>query len=161
MGWTKRQIVETAFEEIGLASYAFDLQPEQLQSALRRLDAMMGTWSGDRIHIGYSLPGDPSGSNLDDDSGIGETDVEAVYTNLAIALAGRFGRPVSADLNKRANAAKRQVIARTAVVPQAVTDPRKVPAGAGNKKWNWGFGPFLGIPTQPLTDGDGPEIEVQ
>ena len=40
MGWTKRQFVTQAFEEIGLASYVFDLTPEQLQSALRRLDAM-------------------------------------------------------------------------------------------------------------------------
>ena len=29
MGWTKREYVEQAFEEIGLASYVFDLTPEQ------------------------------------------------------------------------------------------------------------------------------------
>ena len=31
MGWTKRQFIEQAFDEIGLASYAFDLGPEQMQ----------------------------------------------------------------------------------------------------------------------------------
>ena len=41
MGYSKRQFVAAAFEEIGLASYAFDLQPQQFESALRRLDAMM------------------------------------------------------------------------------------------------------------------------
>ena len=30
MAYTKRDIVEQAFEEIGLASYVFDLQPQQL-----------------------------------------------------------------------------------------------------------------------------------
>ena len=45
MGWTKRQFVAQAFEEIGLASYVFDLTPEQLQSALRRLDTMMAAWN--------------------------------------------------------------------------------------------------------------------
>ena len=33
MSWTKRQYIVDAFEEIGLASYVYDLQPEQLQSA--------------------------------------------------------------------------------------------------------------------------------
>ena len=32
MAWTKRQIVTQAFEEIGLASYVFDLEPEQLRA---------------------------------------------------------------------------------------------------------------------------------
>ena len=41
MGYSKRQFVEAAFEEVGLAAYAFDIQPQQLESALRRLDAMM------------------------------------------------------------------------------------------------------------------------
>ena len=30
MGYSKRQFIEAALAEIGLASYAFDLQPEQL-----------------------------------------------------------------------------------------------------------------------------------
>ena len=41
MGWTKQQLVEQAFEEIGMANYVFDLQVEQLQSAMYQLDAMM------------------------------------------------------------------------------------------------------------------------
>ena len=40
MGWTKRQFVTQAFEEIGLAAYVFDLQPQQLDSALRKLNAV-------------------------------------------------------------------------------------------------------------------------
>ena len=41
MGYTKRQFILAAFEEIGLAAYTFDLQPDQLESARRRLDAMI------------------------------------------------------------------------------------------------------------------------
>ena len=54
MGWTKRQYIEQAFEEVGLAAYVFDLTPEQLQSALRKLDAMMAEWNakGLRLEIG-------------------------------------------------------------------------------------------------------------
>jgi hypothetical protein len=45
VGYTKRQFVTSAFEEIGLADYVFDLQPEQLEGALRRLDSMMAEWN--------------------------------------------------------------------------------------------------------------------
>lgn len=56
MGWTKRQFVTQAFEEIGLASYVFDLTPEQLDSALRRLDTMIASWNALGIRLGYPLP---------------------------------------------------------------------------------------------------------
>lgn len=68
MGYSKRQFVAAAFEEIGLASYVFDLQPEQLQSALRRLDAMIADWNGKGIRLGYPLPGSPQYSDLDEPS---------------------------------------------------------------------------------------------
>ena len=45
MGYSKRQFVEAAFAEVGLASYVFDLQPQDLEQALRRLDAMMAEWN--------------------------------------------------------------------------------------------------------------------
>jgi len=41
MGYSKRHFVAAAFDEIGLASYVVDLQPEQPQSAMRRIDARM------------------------------------------------------------------------------------------------------------------------
>ena len=66
MGYSKRQFVAAAFEEIGLASYVFDLQTEQLQSAMRRIDAMMADWNGKGIRLGYPLPGSPQDSDLDE-----------------------------------------------------------------------------------------------
>ena len=56
MGYTKEQFVIGGFEEIGFASYAYDLQPEQLNTALRRLDAMLAEWYGKGIRIGYPMP---------------------------------------------------------------------------------------------------------
>ena len=37
MSWTKREFVNQALEEIGLASYVFDLQSEQMNSARIKL----------------------------------------------------------------------------------------------------------------------------
>jgi hypothetical protein len=36
VSYTKRQLVEGAYAEIGMASFVFDLEPEDLQSALRK-----------------------------------------------------------------------------------------------------------------------------
>ena len=54
--WTKREFITQAFEEIGLAAYVFDLTPEQLNSALRRLDAMVGGWAATRLCHAMTRP---------------------------------------------------------------------------------------------------------
>jgi len=66
VSYTKRQFIEAAFEEIGLAAYTFDITPEQMNSALRRLDAMMATWNGKGIRLAYPLPGSPDYAGLDE-----------------------------------------------------------------------------------------------
>ena len=87
MGWTKRQFIEQAFDEIGLASYAFDLGPEQMQSALRRLDTMLAAWNALGIRLAYPLPSSPQDSDLDEQTNVPDSSNEAIYTNLAIKLA--------------------------------------------------------------------------
>ncbi len=54
MGWTKRDIVKQAFSEIGKSDYDFDIQPEEMMSALRSLDSMVSTWGAQGIRIGYA-----------------------------------------------------------------------------------------------------------
>jgi hypothetical protein len=65
VSYTKRQFITAAFEEIGLASYVFDLQPQDLQTALRRLDAMMAEWNGKGLRLAYPIPLSPEDSDLD------------------------------------------------------------------------------------------------
>ena len=57
MGYTKRQFVEAAHDELGLSSYVFDMPTEQLQKTMRRLDAMMAEWNAKGIRLGYPMPG--------------------------------------------------------------------------------------------------------
>jgi hypothetical protein len=82
MSYKKRQFISAAFEEIGLASYVFDLQPEQLQSALRRLDAMMADWNAKGIRLGYPLPSSPQDSDLDEDTLVPDSAYEAIICSL-------------------------------------------------------------------------------
>jgi len=94
MGYTKRQFISAAFEEIGLASYVFDLQPEQLESALRRLDAMMADWNAKGIRLGYPLPSSPQDSTLDEETLVPDSAYEAIICSLGIRLAPSFGKQV-------------------------------------------------------------------
>ena len=97
MGYTKRQFVTAAFEEMGLADYVFDLSPEQLESALRRLDAMLMEWNAKGIRLGYASASSPQDSDLDTETNVPDSAWEAVITNLAVRIAPGYGKTVSPD----------------------------------------------------------------
>lgn len=155
MSWTKRQFVTQAFEEVGYASYAYDLQPEQLQAGLRRLEAMMGTWNGRGIRLGYPLSSNPADADLDDATNVPDASNEAVYTNLALRIAPIIGKQVSAETKQAARSSYMELLSRfTKPVEQQF--PGTMPSGAGNKPWRQDT-PFLQPPVDPIEAGeDGP-----
>lgn len=142
MGWTKRDFVKQAFEEIGYASYVFDLEPEQLQSAMRKLDTMMATWNSKGIKLYYPLPSGPATGDLDDETGVPDAANEAIYTNLALRLAPTVGKQVSQDTRVAAKMAYNELLRRASTPPE-MKFPRTLPAGAGNKPWRDQDDPFL------------------
>lgn len=150
MGWTKRQLVVQAFEELGLGAYVFDLEPEQLQSALRRLDSMMGTWDGKGIRLGYPISS-PESSDLDDDSNLPDAATETVFTNLALRLAPSFGKTPSVDTKTTAREGY-QVLLGKAAHPIESQFPGTLPVGSGNKARGI-QNPFMPEPTDPLKTG--------
>ena len=96
MSYTKGELASGALEEIGIASYEFDISPEQRQSVIRRLDMMMAEWVARFLRLSYpittSVTPDPNQeSNLPDWAG------EAVITNLAIKIAPSYGKTVSPE----------------------------------------------------------------
>lgn len=157
MSWTKRQFVVQAFEEIGYASYAYDLEPEQLESAMRRLDAMMATWNGKGIRLGYPLPSTPDNSDLDQITEVPDAANEAIYLNLAVRIAPTVGKTVSAETKASAKFAYNQLLSRV-TKPQEQQLPNTMPSGAGNKKYRYDQ-PFINPPDDPLLAGDDGPIE--
>jgi hypothetical protein len=151
MSWTKRQFVEQAFDEIGLASYTFDLQPEQLQSALRRLDTMMATWNAKGIRLAYPLPSNPQDSDLDQDTEVPDSAFEAIYTNLAVRIAPSFGKQVAIEVKVAAKQAY-DVLLQRATAPIEMQLPGTMPAGAGQKPWRTDD-PFIVPPQDPVQSG--------
>jgi hypothetical protein len=155
VGYTKRQFVEGAFEEIGMANYVFDLQPEQLQSALRRLDAMMMEWNAQGIRLGYPIASSPQDSDLSTQTETPDSAWEAVITNLAIRIAPGYGKAVSPDTKVIAKNAFNTLLQR-ATFPLEKQLPETMPIGQGNKPWRWD-NPYVYPPADPVDAGpDGP-----
>jgi hypothetical protein len=126
---TKRALIELAYEEIGMASYAFDIQPDQFTLAVRRLNAMMAEWSAKGIRVAYNGPG-----GIADESGIPDWAQQAVYTNLALSLAPTIGKTVSPETRINAHKSLTFVMGRTAQPVEMQIDSGSIPAGAGWKQ---------------------------
>jgi hypothetical protein len=155
MSWTKRQLVVQAFEEVGYAQYAYDLQPEQLQAGLRNLESMIGTWNGRGIRLGYPLTQNPDAADLDVDSNLPDSAIEAVWSSLAVRIAPKLGKTVSDETKRTARDGYKVLLSRAAF-PQEQQLPATMPAGAGNKPWRQD-NPFLPGPEEQIDAGtDGP-----
>jgi hypothetical protein len=158
MGYSKLQFVQAAFEEIGLAAYVFDLQPQQIESALRRLDAMMADWNGKGIRLAYPIPSSPENSNINAETGVPDSANEAIITNLAIRLAPSYGKQVMPQTQTVARNAYQTLLSR-ATTPAEQQMPGAMPAGAGNKPWRLYDNPFLRRPEEGVLAGQDGDIE--
>lgn len=134
MSYTKREFIQGAYAEIGLASYVFDLSAEDLALALRRLDSMMAEWAAKGIVIGYPLT---APSALEDPTTVPDAANEAVIANLGIRLAPGVGKAVSNDTRVVAKNGLNQLL----IVASAPTEMTiaGLPAGAGYKLTNSEF----------------------
>lgn len=158
MSWTKRQLVVQAFEEIGLAAYVFDLTPDQLASALRRLDAMVAGWAANGIRIAYPLPSSPQNSDINADTGTPDWCNEALYLGLALRLAPAFGKAISPETRMLAAKAYSNLLNQASVLTHQRQAPQNLPRGQGTKPWRNFNDPFTHVSGQSPVDAgsDGP-----
>lgn len=160
MSWSKRQFVVQAFGEVGLASYVFDLQPEQLQSALRQMDSMMASWNAKGIRVGYPVPTSPENSDIDQETNVPDAANEAIYQNLALRIAPGYGKSVAQDLKIFAKQNYDTLLSRAAM-PAEMQLPNTLPAGAGNKTWRNEDDPFIRPPVDSLLAGQDSAIDFE
>ena len=159
MSYSKRQFVEAAFAEIGMAGYVFDLQPQDLEQALRRLDAMMAEWNAKGIRLGYPLPSSPQFSDINAESEVPDSANEAIITNLGMRLAAGYGKAVMPQTMMVAKQAYNTLLAR-ATFPVQQQLPGTMPAGAGTKPWRVYDNPFIRPPVDPLQVGPDGVLEL-
>lgn len=158
MSWTKKQLIEAAFEEIGLANYIFDLEPEQLQSACRRMDAMMSSWEALGIHVGYVSSDTPSSADINAQSGVPSYANSAIFLNLALAIAPMIGKNVSNETTLGAKKAYLTMLSKSMASPMEYQMPATLPRGAGQKQYN--SRPFVNPPQNRLETGPDGELEL-
>lgn len=153
MSWTKKELILSAFDELALGSYEFDLDEGQFKSALGKLDAMMATWNGKGIRLGYPLYSNKDDSILDEASNVPDWSYEAIYQNLAIRIAPSFGKVVSPDLKQNAKDGYDAIMTRTTRPPEMQITG--LPKGQGHKSSRYTSSITLSEPDTVLTDGSG------
>jgi hypothetical protein len=158
MGYTRRDFVNGALEEIGLASYVYDATAEQLTGAMRRLDAMMAEWNAKGIRIGYPIPSGPNTGSIDDETSCPDSAWEAVTCNLALRIAPSYGKQVMAATMTNAKRAYNTLLNLHATPIEAQLP--QMPAGAGNKPWMWNADPFTTRPEDRLAAGNDSLLEL-
>ncbi len=153
MGYTRRDFVNGALEELGLATYAYDATAEELVSAMRRLDAMMAEWNARGIRIGYPIPTNPAGGSLDDQTETPDSAWEAIVLGLAIRIAPAYGKTLSIDTRGNFGRAYQTLLNLHAQPPEVQL--KRMPLGGGNKPYRWGTNYTTGPVDQLQTGNDG------
>ena len=153
MSWTKQDYVLSAFDETGIGSYQFDIQPEMLDVGRRKLETMLSQWSGIGIRIGGSDASSPQAGNLDDVVGAPDYAHNAIILNLGIALSSVFGKQLSPQYMKRAKEAYDAMLVKNITVPEMQL-ANTIPAGQGNKLRRT-YSPYLPRQEDSISDKDG------
>lgn len=131
---TKRDLFEMAFEECGLPGYSFTAQPNEIASALRRLDATMRELEVRGIRIGYNFPPEVGASDPDDPALIPDYAITGVAGQLALKIAPGLGKTLSPEQKRGAGQSFVAMQAASSVVPE-LRMPRTTPWGSGNKPY--------------------------
>ena len=159
MPYSKRELIYAALEEIGIASYNFDLQAEQVLSAGNMLDAMMAEWDARGIHVGYPITS-PTTIDLDASVGFPAWVNEAARTGLAIRVAPSYGRTPSPNTMMTAKSSFATVVAKNSSAP-FMSFPDTLPAGAGNNPWLLNQDPYIRPADDDLLAGDEGELTFE
>lgn len=159
MSYTKRQLIEQAFTVLGMPNYIFDMQPEQEEAALWRLDMMIAEWDRRGVRLGYPLPTSPSDSNIASESNVPDFAVKGIVYNLALDLAGDYGKQIPPTVLVAAYHAKQSLFIEAAL-PLSQVWPSTMPMGAGNKTWRSYGWQFAGPQTTPEMQSPDSNISI-
>ena len=134
---TKRDIVDEAFELLGMSGYNLDDSPEDSQSVLLSLDNMMAGMQNGSYDFGYILADDVTESYLGDDSGIKRDALSGISHKLALRICNKFGKQPSPLLYKEADDAYNEMLTIYQQIPEVAYSTDNIVLGAGNKVRWW------------------------
>jgi hypothetical protein len=134
----KRVLIEMAVQELRLAGYEFNFSPEEYVASLRFLDGIAQLYP----LSGYNQPAVFGEGEVDDASGLYDTDVADFAVMLAEAIAPMVGKTLSPTTIRRVSATRIRLNARYAVIPTVGLAPG-TPTGSGRRRLTVSRGPFV------------------
>ena len=84
---------------------------------------------------------------------------EAMYLNLAVRISSGFGKQLAPETRIAASRTYQELLSTLINPIEQALDARAVPAGAGNKTWQFTQNPFLAKSEPPLTTGSDDTLE--
>ena len=131
MAVTMLEVVEDAFEEIGVKKAEVSLTGDELQSGIRRCNDLLNSW----VDIGYIVGYNPV-INGSDTLEISDSAVGAVKYALATRLAPSYQKPITQSLATIAGSTFETMINAKAYIGE-VAYPDSLPLGSGNTCTNY------------------------
>jgi hypothetical protein len=123
-----------AFNELGLTPYVFQLQAEDIQTALNLLEFRIAQFDAQGIFLNWPFSDDPNNVDGDEDVQLPPYALIGVVSQLAIDLAPAFGKTVNPATLIKAKSGFETMISIGAI-PDNVAENRMAPLGSGNKPW--------------------------
>lgn len=129
---TKRELIDRAFSQIGMAGHEFGQTADDLTDGLNHLNDLMADLAADGIDLGYNFPDYGPGEG-GEGSGVSRADAAGVSALLAIILADVFGKTLQPQALGRLSATGSKFKARYAKMP-AMRWPIHTLAGMGSRR---------------------------
>ena len=123
---TMREVVQDAFEEIGVKTAEVALTNDELQSGIRRCNDLLTQWDDTGVIVGYNPV-----LNGDDTLEIDRNAVRAIKKSLAMDLAPSYQKVVSQALAAAVNDSYNALLVSGTNLSN-VTYPDTLPLGSGN-----------------------------
>ena len=123
---TIREVVEDAFEEIGVKKAEVSLTDDELQSGIRRCNDLLVSWDS----IGYIIGYRPV-FNATDQLFVEPSVIRAIKSNLAIELAPSYQKTLTTALVGKASDSLNLLLNNNIYIGQ-VAYPDSLPMGSGN-----------------------------
>ena len=157
MSYTKRQLVNAAFAELGLPDHVFSLSPDELSQAVARLDSLMAAWNARGIRLGYPIQSNPANIDLDTDSNLPDMAYSAVITNLALQLSPSVMMPIN-PMTSRTASDTLTILQAHHARPRKAQYGANTPMGAGNRRR--GGSTFFPSPPLVIEAGSDSDLDI-
>ena len=131
---TKGQVADLIAEELGRAGYDFDIQPGEVLSWLRKMDALLAQWQAQGITLNYNFPASFGTSKPTDMMGVPDAALDTIAAWVAMRVAPGIGKTMSTESRKAMADGLSLLRSETAVIP-CMHYPKTTAIGSGWNPW--------------------------